>query len=345
MIPDDRPGLLLLCHGDPPEAAMADPEGRRLYTGCAELYELMASEIAVMPGSDLFSSLNGSIASFLSSESDGPVEQACLGFGRPGVREAMFRLVARGSRSLVCVGGAGLVLPCQGAAVHLPEAVGQVVAENAGLDVSCARPGSNPHVAAALVMASIEGALKGCGIPPGPSWETPRIGGDTGVIVVSAPDPSKALAACSRQSASYVTAARRLSDYLLAKPTESPTRIEKFMADVAESLEASGAFCAVRTSYLDFATPVIEAAADGLVKAGARQIIAAGMPVLLGRHPFSYADPACAIDRLKKKCPADLVYVKPDPQSCAQEIAAMLHMNVLEAAVAARQQQSFSPFF
>jgi hypothetical protein len=96
---------------------------------------------------------------------------------------------------------------------------------------------------------------------------------------------------------------------------------------------------------MDFGTPDAEAAADGLVKAGAQQIIVSGMPALLSRHPLSWADPSDVIDHLKNKCPADLVYVKPDPQTCAQEIAAMLRMNVLEAAAAARQQQSFNPFF
>ncbi len=69
------------------------------------------------------------------------------------------------------------------------------------------------------------------------------------------------------------------------------------------------------------------------------------MPALLSRHPLTWADPSDVVDHLKRNCPADLIYVKPDPQTCAQEIAAMLRMNVLEAAAAARQQQSFSPFF
>jgi hypothetical protein len=345
MRPDDRPGLLLMCHGDLPDAAIADPQCRRLYAGCAELYELMVPEIIAMQGSSIFSGLNEGIASYLSSESDGPVEQASLGFHRPGVRDAMFRLTARGSRSIVCLGGAGLVLPGQGASVYLPEAVRRVVAENAGLDVCCARPGFNPYVMTAMVMASIECALKGRGVLPGPSWEAPRIGSDTGVLVVSAPDPSRAMAACARESAGYITAVKQLSDRVKEKSTENPTtEIARFMSSVAEGLDASGAFCAVRPGYLDFAVPDLEAAADELAKAGAQQILVAGMPVLLSRHPLSWADPSDAIDHLKKKCPAQLIYVKPDPQSCAKEIAAMLRMNVLEAASFARQQGKVSPF-
>jgi hypothetical protein len=344
MILSDRPGLLLLCHGDLSDSAMADATCRRLYAECAEAYALMSSELLTMPGNDLLAGLNESIASFLSSESDGPVEQACLGFHRHGVREAMFRLLARGSRSIVSLGGAGLLLPGQGAAVHLPAAVGQVVADNAGLDVCCALPRANPSVTAGLVMASIERALTGRGPAPGPSWEAPRIGGDTGVLVVSAPDPAKALAARGRQSASYIAAAKRLSDNMQAVSTDSFTGITWHMSAVAQSLTGSGAFSAVRVGYLDFSAPDAEAAADGLERAGARQIIVSGMPASLNRHPLAWADTSDVIDRLKKKCAADIIYIKPDPQTCAPEIAAMLRMNVLEAAAAARQQQGFSPF-
>ncbi len=224
MRPSDRPGLLLLCHGDLSDTALADPACHRLYAGCAETYGLMSAEPVALPGNDLLAGMNESIASFLSSESDGPVEQACLGLHRPGVREGMFRLLSRGSRSIVILGGAGLVLPGQGATVHLPSAVGQVLADNAGLNVCCALPGANPHVTAGLVMASIECALTGRGLAPGPSREAPRIGGDTGVLVVSAPDPSKAMAACGRQYASYIAAAKRLSDNMQAMSGDSPTR-------------------------------------------------------------------------------------------------------------------------
>jgi hypothetical protein len=305
----------------------------------------MSSEFIARPGNDLLAGMNESIAAFLSSESDGPVEQACLGFHRPGVREAMFRLLSQGSRSIVILGGAGLVLPGQGATVHLPATVGQVVADNAGLDVCCALPGANPHVTAGLVMASIEHALTGQGMAPGPSREAPRIGGDTGVLVVSAPDPVKALARGGRQYACYLATAKRLSDNMQAMSTASRTAISQHLSDVAENLAGSGAFGVVRTGYLDFAAPGVEAAADELVKAGSKQIIVSGMPALLSRHPLSWADPSDIVDRLKKNCPADLVYIKSDPEACTQEIAAMLRMNVLEAAAAVRQQQSFSPFF
>jgi hypothetical protein len=164
------------------------------------------------------------------------------------------------------------------------------------------------------------------------------------VIVVSAPDLSKAPAAGSRQSASYVAAAKRLSEHMRVKPVTGPTSITQFMSVVAARLEASGEFCAVRTGYLDLDAPDIGTAADRLADAGARQIIVAAMPALLSRHMLSWADPDEAVDRLKKKCSSDLLYVRPDPRSCAPEIAAMLRMHVLEAASAVRQQ-SFSPFF
>jgi hypothetical protein len=321
-----------MCHGDLPDSAASDPEGRRLYADCVEEYERMLPEFTSLPVSGRMPGLNGSIASFLAAESDGPVEQAFLGFGQPGLREAIFRLVARGCHSVVCVGGAGLVLPGQGAAIHLPEAVGQVLSENAGLDVCCVRPGSNPHVTAALIMASLEGALQGRGMPPRPSWEAPRIGGDTGVIVASAPDRQENMASI-----------KRLSDYLQAKPQVVSSNLTRFMTDVAEGLEATGAFSAVRTGFMDFAKPDVETAASQLSEAGARQIIIAGMPALLGHHMLSWAYPDDAVDRLKKSCHADLMYVKPDPQSCAQEIGAMLRMRVLEASATARRQ-SLNPF-
>jgi hypothetical protein len=180
-------------------------------------------------------------------------------------------------------------------------------------------------------MASVEKALKGTGIAPRPSWDMPRIGGETGVIVVSSHDQLAISEAGARQSAGFVAAVKGLSDYSRARSCDSGTEVARFMSGVSACLETSGAFCDVQAGCLDFSGQGLEAAADRLMQAGAGRIIAAGMPLLLHRHVLSWADPSEALKQVKKTCPADLIYVPPDPVSLSQEIGMMLRLNVLDA--------------
>ena len=206
-----RPGLMLVCHGDVPEESLEDPEYCRLYGECLSVCGQMAGELMAVPAKDELSGFSGQVASNVSSGADGPVELAFMGFRKPGIREAMYSAMSAGARSIVCVGAGGLMLPGSGATVHLPAAIGQVMTTNPGLDVFYARPGTNPHVASSLVMASVESALSGLGIAPRPSGDMPRIGGETGVIVVSSHDQMTMFEACARQSAGFLAAVKNLS--------------------------------------------------------------------------------------------------------------------------------------
>jgi sirohydrochlorin ferrochelatase len=322
---------MLVCHGDVPAELLEDPEYCRLYGECLSACGQMPVELMAAPVKDELSGFSGQVASNVSSGADGPVELAFIGFRKPGIREAVYRAMSAGARSVVCVGAGGLMLPGSGATVHLPAAIGQVMTTNPGLDVFYARPGTNPHVASSLVMASVESALAGLGIAPRPSGDMPRIGSETGVIVVSSHDQMTMFEACARQSAGFVAAAKNLSDYSRARSDDSGTGIDRFMSGVSACLEASGAFCGVQTGYLDFSGQGLEAAADRLMQAGAGRIIAAGMPLLMHRHSLSRADPSEALKQVKKNCPADLIYVPPDPSSLAQDVGMMLRLKVLDA--------------
>lgn len=326
-----RTGLLLVCHGDMPEALLEDPECCRLYGECLSACGPMQDESAGVRAKDELSGFSGHVATHVSSGADGPVELAFMGFRKPGIREAMYRVISAGARSIVCVGAGGLMLPGSGATVHLPAAVRQVIMMNPGLDVFYAPPGNNPHVASSLIMASVERVLNGHGIAPRPSGDMPRIGSETGVIVVSSHDQMAIFEACARQSAGFTAAVKSLSDYSRSISADSGTGVDRFMSGVSACLEASGAFCSVQAGCLDFSGQSLESAADRLVQAGAGRIIAAGMPLLMHRHALSCFDPSEAIEHLKNTCSAGLIYVPPDPVTMVQEVGMMLRLKVLDA--------------
>lgn len=333
MRPDDagRPGLLLVCHGDLPEALLEDPGCSRLYGECLAACGPLSGEIAAARAEDELSGFSGHVASHVSAGADGPVELAFMGFRQPGIREAMYRVLSAGARSVVCVGAGGLMLPGRGATVHLPAAVRQVIEINPGLDIFYAPPGMNPHVASSLVVASVENALNGPGIAPRPSGDMPRIRDEAGVIVVSSLEPAAIFEACARRSSDFAAAVKRLSDYCRGQPAAAGTGIGRFMAQVSACLRASGVFCGVEAGYLDFSGPGPDEAALRLVQAGARTIIAAGMPMLMHRHTLSLSDPAEALQQLKNACPADIIYIPPDPGAIAPEVGMMLRLYVLDA--------------
>jgi phosphoribosylpyrophosphate synthetase len=159
----------------------------------------------------------------------------------------------------------------------------------------------------------------------------PRIGGDTGVIVVSSHDHMAMFEACARQSAGFVTAVKRLSEYSRARSAGSGTGINQFMSGVSTCIETSGAFCGVQAGYLDFSGQSLEAAAERLVQAGAGSIIAAGLPLLMHHHALSWSDPSEALKQLKKTCTANLIYIPPDPGTMAKAVGMMLLLKVLDA--------------
>ncbi|OPY29001.1 MAG: sirohydrochlorin cobaltochelatase [Methanocella sp. PtaU1.Bin125] len=333
MRPDDagRPGLLLVCHGDLPETLLEDPGCGRLYGECLSACGPVPGEAAAVQAKDELSRFSGRVASHVSAGADGPVELAFMGFRKPGIREAMYRVLSAGARSIVCVGAGGLMLPGCIATVHLPAAVRQVIEINPGLDVFYAPPGTNPHLASSLVMASVENALNGPGIAPRPSGDMPRIRDETGVIVVSSLDQAAIFGACDRRSSDFAAAVKRLSDYCRGQSAVSGTGFGRFMTQVSACLRASGNFCGVEAGYLDFSGPVLDRAAQRLVQAGARTIIAAGMPTLMHRHTLSLSDPAEALKQLKNSCPADIVYVPPDSGAIEPEVGMMLRLKVLDA--------------
>ncbi len=279
-----RPGLLLVCHGDVPEALLEDPECYGLYRKCLSECGQMAGTLEAIPVKDEISGFSSHVASFLSAGADGPVEMAFMGFRKPGIREAMYRAMSAGARSIVCVGAGGLMMPGSGATSYLPAAIEQVMATNPGLDVFYARPGMNKHMVSSIVMASVESALAGPGIAPRPSGDMPRIGGETGVIVVSSHDQLATSGASTRQSASFIAAVKGLSDYARARSDGSGTEIARFMSGISACLEASGAFCGVQAGCLDFSGQSLEAAADRLIRAGSRQDHCGG-------HASAYASP------------------------------------------------------
>lgn len=296
------------------------------------MYQVIGSDERSPPDDEL-SSFNGRIAGFFSDHSDGPAEIAYLGFRRPGIREALYRAVSAGARTIVCLGAAGLMLPGYSTSVHLPAAVKMVTADNAGLEVLYGEPGLNAHIASSLIMASVERALCGSGTPPHPSWDMPRISSDTGVLLMAAPDYPSASARSDLMAETFAINSRRLSEASKSATIECCSELTRYMALLANCLEATGAFCAVTPGYIDYASPGLEAALDHLITAGSGQVIATAMPALLHRSAFSWTDPTRAIDELKKSRDIDMIYIKPDPVYMSREIAAILQVKALEARV------------
>ena len=98
-----------------------------------------------------------------------------------------------------------------------------------------------------------------------------------------------------------------------------------------ERLLAAG-LPAVESGFMDFALPDVAEAANRLLGAGCTHIVAAGVPALLHRHPYSFMGPSAAVELLRKKLPStDIVYVQPDPEPIAPYLADVITSGVLEA--------------
>lgn len=312
------PGLLLLCHGDFPEGFLENQENHRLYMDCCAAMESLGDKAGhASPGTagNELSMLSSAIVSVLSRTMPGtPAELAFLGLKAPGIRKAVYRTVRKGSRTTICIGAGGLMLPGSGASLQIPSALCDIKADNPGMNLIFASHGFNHHTVSDLIMTSIEHGLGGKNTMSRPTMEVPSmIADDVGAVIVSAPDYCNMREGHPEEASKLLGLSRELS--LKSKNWHSLMRdVPDFMTMVSYSLLSSGKFSAVEAGYIDFATPGVAEAMQKLQNADPEYIIAVGTPSLLHRHPFSYADTEECIEQACRACPdANIVYIKPDP--------------------------------
>lgn len=283
---------------------------------------------------DRSASLSRQVASYISANL-GPdsVELAYLGFKRPDIREALYRMISNGSRVAVCAGAAGLMLPGHAAFEHVPMAIKKVTRDNAGLEVIYALPGIDYSTVANMIIRSILHAMGHTISSLRFKEEKPEVGYDTGVIVLSAPDRSMIQPESSSDiMAKFLDLSFRLSEKSLKwHRTMCGSEASDFMGNVAYHLSLSGMFRNVGTGFTDFSSPGIDTAMQRLVNAGSRKIIISGLPLLLQRSAFSVVNPS--IDRLKERFPGvDMTFIEPAPTPIYRDVARIITKNVSRAA-------------
>ena len=321
-----------MCHGDFPDDFFTVAEHNSIYQSCLrELGRLHDEAHFYRPAADdEFTLLGRQVAVHLSSGLGlDNLELSYLGLKMPGIRQAVYRAAMKGPGKIICAGAAGLMMPGHGASESLPSELKNIIRDNPALDLVLAAPGMEAGDVARLVRRSLEHAFKGS---PGVCEPRQRMGGaleDAGVVLVCSHDYDS-IKRSPDAASSYPGFSAMLSNMSRAAQKGGATSFTAdFMRRVASSL---GGFHAVEAGFIDFALPDIRQAAARLVEAGSTHIIAAGMPSLLHRHPYSLSGSSEAAERLRKAFPdTDIIYVKPDPEPIAGSIADILMARVLEA--------------
>lgn len=325
----NKPGLLLMCHGDFPWNFFTDPRNRKLYEDCLETVGDISESARFHTHDDEFSRLSSAMAASVADRIElNGVEVSYLGFKRPGVRQAIAHTTAKGSRYIVCAGAAGFMTPCHSTSEHVPGELQKVLRDNPALDVAYAEPCLDAGEAASLIQRSVEHAFGVSRAEPEQPLPIPDRKEDTGVVLVSAPDYD--IQPGDRRAAEFARTATMLSNRSFRwHQAGIGSEASEFMENVSTSLRDRG-FSAVEAGFIDFASPGIGDAAMRLVEKGASHIVATGVPALLHRHPLSVVGPQEAVDGLREMIPyADIVYVKPDPEPIAGMLATHLTSKVL----------------
>lgn len=331
----NKPGLLLMCHGDFPDGFLDHAENFGIYKKCLSAMDRLRDNLYYgnSPArSDELSLMGMHLASSLSrSIKLNHVELSYLSFKSPGIRQAIYRAASNGSHTIVCMGAAGLMVPDQGASQFIQSELKKVIWDNPALDLIYVPSGIAASDASAMIRRSVWHAFNGASgqiDQPGRQHERES----TGVVLVCVADDAVRLSADTSAAGKFAIAASLLSERSRAfYEMGGSSNAVDFMHDVASDIKGHG-FHAVEAGFIDFAQPTMEEAAQKLLDSGASHIIAVALPSLLHKHPFSLIGPSIAIDRLKQQMPqADLIYVKPDPYPIADSISRLLIDQVMGA--------------
>jgi len=325
---DNKPGLLLMCHGDFPGNFFTDPRNRRLYEDCfAAMGSIQEDDNDRLCNGDL-AMFSHSIASSIAGCLNG-IEVSYPRPVRPDIGQTIASMAAKGSRAIVCMGAAGLMMPGHGTLEHVPGELRMVLQDHPSLDIRYTGPWLDANMAADIVQRSLEYALGHCPTDPASSRE---IAGsdDLSVVLVSTPDYSirtydDARSEFARIAAMLSNRSGRWHDAGIGSETVY------FMENVSATLQARG-FSAIETGFIDFATPGIEDAALRLIDKGASHIVVTGVPALLHRHPLSIISPDEAVKWLRAMIPyASISYLKPEPVFIARMLSGHMVSTVLDA--------------
>lgn len=329
----DRPGLLLMCHGDFPDGFLDVAEHAALYQKCLdELGRLRDNAHFYGPSpADEFTRMGQYVAARLSSGLGlDNLELSYLSLKSPDVRKAVYRAAVKGPGKIICAGAAGLMLPGYGISGSMRSELKGIILDNPALNLMLAPSGIGAGEVAAMVRRSLEYAFTGS-CRPGEARRIPDESlADSAVVLICSPDYEAAVRVDPGAAGSFSCASAMLSEVSKAAHIAGGgSSITGYMDMVASSI---GGFHAVEAGFIDFALPDIYEAAARLIEAGSTHIIASGLPSLLHRHPYSISGPSEAAERLRRSFPdTGIVYVKPDPEPIAGSIADILIERVLEA--------------
>ena len=329
-----RPGLLLLWHGDFPEGFLDSAVHRALYQKCLSAREALQSyALSDRPNFEDDYARAGLFISYhlLSRLKPEHLELSHLGLRSPGLRQSIYRTAARGARRIICSGAAGLMLPGHGPSDRLPDELHKVIRDNPALDLVMASPALDGEDIARIVRQSLEFSFRGTQGRWKMAERSFRCLEDRGIVLVSGHDHAAlpgTPAAVEALSGIY----RRMSEMSKkAYADAGDSAMGGIVRQAGERLLAAG-LPAVESGFMDFALPDVAEAAGRLLDAGCTHIVAAGVPALLHRHPYSFMGPSAAVELLGKKLPGtDIVYVQPDPEPIAPYLADVIMSGVLEA--------------
>lgn len=328
---NDRPGLLLMWHGEFPDSFPETEKHMALYQKCLFAKDVLESQAFydTHQFDDDIARAGLHIAYHLLSRlKPGHLELSFLSMRSPGIRQAIYRAVSRGTGRIICTGAAGLMLPCHGASESIPAELIKVLRDNPALDLVIANPAIDGEDVARLTQQSLEFTLRG----RAGRWKIPersfRCLEELGIVLVCCHD-------FSMVKAPAVTELTGASLQLSEMSREAYGGKECDMGGLLRSAQSKllkAGFHAVESGFMDFAFPDVGEAAGRLLDAGCTHIVLAGMPALLHRHPYSCGGPSESVDRLKKEMPdTSIVYVKPDPSPIAPYLADVIMSRVLEA--------------
>ncbi|BAI61086.1 hypothetical protein MCP_1014 [Methanocella paludicola SANAE] len=328
---NDRPGLLLMWHGDFPEGFLGTEEHMALYKKCLFARDVLESrDFYDTRQFDDDIALAGLHIAYhlLSRMKPGHLELSYLSMRSPGIRQSIYRTASRGASRIICAGAAGLMLPGHGASEGIPAELKKVLRDNPALDLVIASPTLEGEDVARLTQQSLEFTLQG----RAGRWKIPersfRCLEDLGIILVCCHDFSAGKSAAVTDLAGVSS---RLSEMSRKAYGEKECDMGGLLRPAGHKLKKAG-FHAVESGFMDFALPDIHEAAGRLLDTGCTHIVAAGMPALLHRHPYSCGGPSEAIERLKKAMPdTSIVYVKPDPEPIGPYLADVVMSRVLDA--------------
>ncbi len=255
----DRPGLLLMCHGEFPDGFLADEQHAELYNKCLFGLDLLCDSACYRRQSDddVFTAMGMDIAFHLSSRLKlSHLELSYLRLKTPGIRQAIYRTASSGSHKVICAGASGLLVPGHGTSMHLPAELKKVMRDNPALDVTLAQPGISVKEAARLVHLSLGHAFNGPAARGHYAGDQDECLDDTGVVLICAHDYDAMDGMDSNIGSKYSSIVSMLSEMSKSSFREGGSSASSgYMHDVAASLKEYGSadgrsgirgFCASR---------------------------------------------------------------------------------------------------